>query len=116
MRVLRGTRIKHSLGLRTALIAECATTLIFQAKSSKAGVLGYSAFRECPMKKILIVEDDVAISEMMETLLKLEGYSVVSARDGQEGVRALQRNPDVGVVLLDMMMPQYNGWHFLDYL
>lgn len=68
------------------------------------------------MKKILIVEDDVAIAGMMETLLKLEGYAVITARDGEEGVQALQRNPDVGVVLLDMMMPQYNGWHFLDYL
>ena len=63
---------------------------------------------------VLIVEDNLAITEMMKTLLELEGYKVQTAVDGQQGIEALQNNPP-SVILLDMMMPGVNGWHFLDF-
>lgn len=51
---------------------------------------------------------------MLRTLLEIEGYRVISARDGREGTEALRHNPP-DVIILDMMMPGMNGWHFLDY-
>ena len=65
-------------------------------------------------REILIVEDNSAISEMMKTLLELEGYSVTCATDGRAGIEALQTKIP-RVILLDMMMPGMNGWHFLDF-
>jgi CheY-like chemotaxis protein len=65
-------------------------------------------------RTVLIVEDNAAISEMMKTLLEIEGYVVHVACDGQKGIDELQKNtPDV--IILDMMMPGVNGWHFLDF-
>jgi len=62
----------------------------------------------------LIVEDNPAIAEMIKTLLEIEGYKADFALDGRQGIQALQKNsPDV--ILLDMMMPGVNGWHFLDF-
>lgn len=66
-------------------------------------------------KNVLIVEDDRAIRQMMQDILEVEGYNVVTASDGSEGIeqlKALSANPCV--ILLDLMMPGTNGWQFLD--
>jgi CheY-like chemotaxis protein len=68
-----------------------------------------------PGKQILIVEDDQPIREMMKTLLEIEGYQVMTASNGREGIECLKRSPPA-IVLLDMMMPVMNGWDFLDAL
>jgi len=59
--------------------------------------------------RILIVEDDPKNVELMEAQLHGEGYSVDSARDGEEALRRLsQAAPDL--VLLDIMLPKKNGF------
>ncbi len=65
-------------------------------------------------RTVLIVEDNSAINGVLKTLLELEGYRVIVAREGREGIEALRREPP-DVIVLDMMMPGMNGWHFLDY-
>lgn len=61
------------------------------------------------MYKILVVEDEPAIRKMLKDDLELEGYQVVMAHDGEEGVRvAFESKPDL--VLLDVMMPKLSGW------
>ena len=59
-------------------------------------------------KKILVVEDDPDERELLETLLKLSGFDVVVAADGQEGFeRARTELPDL--VITDISMPRLNG-------
>ena len=60
-------------------------------------------------RKILAVEDDVNIRELLKIYLEREGYSVVTADNGQSGLRAFKREtPDL--VLLDVMLPETDGF------
>ncbi|UCE23294.1 MAG: response regulator transcription factor [Candidatus Zixiibacteriota bacterium] len=61
------------------------------------------------MKTILVIEDDVSILRGLKDNLTFEGYEVVTAADGQEGMMlALERSPDL--VLLDIMLPGSSGY------
>lgn len=61
-----------------------------------------------PTTKILIVEDDHALSEVLEYNLTREGYEVARAYDGRDGlVQAKLRTPDI--VILDVMLPLVDG-------
>lgn len=60
-------------------------------------------------KKILIVEDDANIRELLRLYLEREGYAVVEAENGVEGIRMWKtEKPDM--LLLDVMMPVMDGW------
>ena len=63
-------------------------------------------------KKILVVEDDLNVRFTLKTLLESEGYEVLTAANGKDGLQALVQEPSV--VLLDLMMPVANGWQFLE--
>jgi DNA-binding response OmpR family regulator len=59
--------------------------------------------------KILIIDDDPQLTEVMKRALQLEGYKIFTARNGKEGMRAFYENrPDL--VILDVMMPYLNGF------
>jgi DNA-binding response OmpR family regulator len=61
------------------------------------------------MKKILVVEDDPAISKGLIENLEQEHYKVVSAEDGEKGYKMAKReNPDL--IILDIMLPSKNGY------
>lgn len=63
-------------------------------------------------KKILIVEDDGYIRDVYQEILQETGFEVAIAIDGQEGfVKASEGGYDL--ILLDMMMPKFNGLEFL---
>lgn len=65
------------------------------------------------MKKILIVEDEEYLSEMYKIRFKKEGYEVVIAHDGEEGVKlAGSEQPDL--VLLDLVLPKKDGYQVLE--
>ena len=57
---------------------------------------------------MLIVDDESAIRESLQTLLELEGYSVDTASDGAEGLARLADHP-YDLVLLDFALPERNG-------
>jgi two-component system response regulator MtrA len=59
--------------------------------------------------KILLIDDDIAITELMSMLLKTHGFDVISANTGQEGINIV-KSKSPGVVLLDLMMPDVDGW------
>ncbi|AFE09474.1 response regulator [Corallococcus coralloides DSM 2259] len=64
------------------------------------------------MKRLLIVDDELAIVEALEDILSLEGYDIVTAYNGDEGLqRLLASKPDL--VLLDLMMPVMDGGELL---
>ena len=58
--------------------------------------------------KILLIEDDVEISEMVKGFLEKENYEMITATDGEEGYRTF-RQEDIDLVLLDLMIPKLNG-------
>ncbi|WP_220741224.1 response regulator transcription factor [Leuconostoc miyukkimchii] len=59
--------------------------------------------------KILVVDDDIEIAELLEIYLKNEGYDPVMAIDGKEAISKLNTNPDIALMILDVMMPNMNG-------
>lgn len=59
--------------------------------------------------RVLVVDDDEAIVEMLQMGLENEGMAVLSASDGSEALEALRKHP-TDVVLLDIMMPRVDGW------
>lgn len=59
-------------------------------------------------KKILIVEDDSLVVNIISYLLKKEGFNIVVAKDGNEGAEALEfEKPDL--ILMDIMLPYRSG-------
>ncbi len=66
-------------------------------------------------KRILVVDDDDAIRMLLLTILRRRGLVVDSARHGGEAVELFDRCA-YSVVLLDLMMPQLNGWEVLAHL
>jgi CheY-like chemotaxis protein len=62
---------------------------------------------------ILVVEDDVTTREGLNLLLQHEGYRVAVAANGQEALEQLRDGPRPDLILLDMLMPVLDGWHFL---
>ena len=63
-------------------------------------------------KKILIVEDEKILTKTMEERLSLEGFDVVKAYDGLEGLeKAMSENPDL--IILDILLPNMNGIEML---
>ena len=63
--------------------------------------------------KILIVDDDHEIAELLEIYVKNEGYEPVIASDGKEALTKIRTNPDIGLIILDIMMPEMSGTEVL---
>ncbi len=61
-------------------------------------------------RKVLIVDDDVRNVFALTSVLEGYGMEVLYAEDGQAGIDALHRNPDVAIVLMDVMMPGLDGY------
>lgn len=67
------------------------------------------------MSKVMIVEDDDSLREIYGIRLAAEGYTVVSARDGEEALAvAVKERPDL--IVSDVMMPKISGFDMLDIL
>jgi PAS domain S-box-containing protein len=66
----------------------------------------------CP---ILLIEDDDVTRGMMRTMLEREGWKVTEAANGREGIERVLESPP-NVILLDLMMPEMDGFEFLEQL
>lgn len=61
---------------------------------------------------VLVIDDDVTVHDLLNRILKREGFNVISALTGNEGIeKARELRPDV--ITLDVMMPQMDGWAVL---
>jgi CheY-like chemotaxis protein len=63
--------------------------------------------------KVLIIDDDQDVRQAMADLLKIEGFSAASAANGLEGLEKMRSEDHISMVLLDLWMPQMDGWEFL---
>lgn len=61
----------------------------------------------------MVVDDDEDIRDVVGMLLELEGFRVVTAKDGLDALEKLQRGLRPSLILLDMMMPRMDGEMFL---
>ena len=62
------------------------------------------------MKKVLILEDEENIRSFVVINLDRAGYEVVEAATGQQALEQLRANPDIGVAILDIMLPDIDGF------
>ncbi len=62
------------------------------------------------MKKILIVDDDTRNIFALKAVLRSRGYECVVATSAQEGISLINSDGQIGVVLMDMMMPDMDGY------
>ena len=62
------------------------------------------------MKKVLILEDEENIRSFVVINLKRSGYDPIEAANGQEALDRIQENPDIGVAILDIMLPDIDGF------
>ena len=61
------------------------------------------------MTKLLIIDDNPSITDMLELVLPPEGFEVTTVNSGEDGIEAARKlSPDV--VILDLMMPGIDGW------
>ena len=62
------------------------------------------------MKKVLILEDELNIRSFVVINLKRAGYDAIEAGTGQEALDKIRENPDIGVAILDIMLPDIDGF------
>jgi CheY-like chemotaxis protein len=62
--------------------------------------------------RVLVVDDDPDVLEVMRVVLECAGHAVETATDGRQALDTLRRDGHVCVILLDLMMPVADGWWF----
>ncbi len=65
---------------------------------------------EIPPRRILIAEDDAPVRYLLERLLEMQGWSVVSVADGLAAIDAWDSQPGFDLAILDVRMPHLNGY------
>ena len=60
--------------------------------------------------KILVVDDESRMRKLVKDFLSKKGYIVLEAGDGEEAVDIFMNNKDIGLIILDVMMPKMDGW------
>lgn len=65
-------------------------------------------------RKILVIDDDLAIRVLLQAVLKRMKFDVELAEDGAVGLEKLRQNGRFDLILLDLMMPRINGYEFIE--
>lgn len=66
-----------------------------------------------PLKKILIIDDDSKNIFALSAILRDKGFEIRTASNTDEGMKWLQTDPSIGIILSDMMMPGTDGYDFI---
>ena len=64
-------------------------------------------------EKILFADDEARMRKLVHDFMKRDGYEVIEAADGEAALDAFYANRDLALVILDVMMPKYNGYEVL---
>ena len=60
--------------------------------------------------KILVVDDEQLIRNVIREYAEAEGYKVIEAQDGHEAIEKVEKNPDIALIIMDIMMPRLDGY------
>ena len=63
--------------------------------------------------KVLMVDDEARMRKLVKDFLAIKGYRVIEAEDGEQAVDIFFKEKDIGLVILDVMMPKMDGWEVL---
>ena len=74
------------------------------------------AVETAPGGRILVVDDEPGIRELLQEMLGLAGYEVILVRDGQEALERITADPDPDAIVLDLKMPVMDGQQFYGHL
>lgn len=74
---------------------------------------GWGLEEERNMPKILVVDDQPDIRELVRSIMSLQGHSVTTARSGTDAIRHLQESEHPDLIVLDVQMPEFDGWDTL---
>ena len=98
------------------LLADRATLYLHRAQGtlpkSMRGLLDRVRTGDVPLhgKKVLVIDDDIRSGFALTSMLEQHGMKVVYAENGREGIERLRGQPNTDVVLLDIMMPEMDGY------
>ena len=89
-------------------------TILSQKNNSSEDGSKYTTQRRANLN-ILIIDDSSALRKTMTLSLEKQGYRILQARHGKEGLEQLKQNPQVSLIICDIEMPIMNGFEFLDF-
>jgi CheY-like chemotaxis protein len=98
------------------LLVDRATLFLHRAQatlpSSMRSMLDRLTVGDAPLhgKKVLVVDDDIRSGFALTSMLELHGMKVIYAENGREGLERLQQHANTDLVLLDIMMPEMDGY------
>ena len=72
-------------------------------------------FNSSKKSTVLIIDDSITTRQSLSTVLQKEGYQVLQANNGKEGLIQLEQHPQVKIVICDLEMPEMNGFEFLSH-
>jgi len=64
-------------------------------------------------RKVLIIDDNYRNIFALSAVLKAKGYNCIAASNVQEGLKILSEEQEIGILLMDMMMPEVDGYEFI---
>lgn len=67
-------------------------------------------------KKVLTLDDGETVRQLISITLESVGFEVIEAENGIEGLRQIEKNPDIAFILCDLNMPEMSGMEFLEEL
>ncbi|MCD8189619.1 MAG: response regulator transcription factor [Clostridiales bacterium] len=65
---------------------------------------------------VLIADDDVRVNELLQDIFTMEGYQVSGVYNGREVLERLEADDAIDLLILDVMMPELDGWDILHYI
>lgn len=64
-------------------------------------------------KKVLVVDDVLVILDFVKMVLEMNNYKVITCLNGYEAIEHIKNDDSIGLILLDLMMPEISGWDTL---
>ena len=107
--VLKDVQSPERLFDETALFLHRVVTDLPEAKQQMLEKL-HASSDILRARKVLIVDDDARNIFALTTMLENQEMDVVSATNGRQAIEIIQNNPDINVVLMDIMMPEMDGY------
>lgn len=88
------------------------TQLLDALRAPSGGAGGESSVAANRRNRVLVIDDEASVRRLFERILQSADFDVVAAAGGAEGLQRLRDDRQIGLVLLDLAMPEMDGWRF----